>query len=136
MTMLAGAYSEATTAKITLVTGKAYGPAFVALAGKGANADFTFAWNSAVISPLNPLTAVEFLWHEKLAGVANVSQKRNELAAEYIAEYATAEKAAYRNGVDEIISEEQTRSKIAEALEVLSGKRISTLPKKHNNFPL
>ena len=136
MTMLAGAYSEATTAKITLVTGKAYGPAFVALAGKGANADFTFAWNSAVISPLNPLTAVEFLWHEKLAGAANVSQKRNELAAEYIAEYATAEKAAYRNGVDEIISEEQTRSKIAEALEVLSGKRISTLPKKHNNFPL
>ena len=136
MTMLAGAYSEATTAKITLVTGNAYGPAFVALAGKGANADFTFAWNSAVISPLNPLTAVEFLWHEKLAGAANVSQKRNELAAEYIAEYATAEKAAYRNGVDEIISEEQTRSKIAEALEVLSGKRISTLPKKHNNFPL
>ena len=29
-----------------------------------------------------------------------------------------------------------TLTKIAEALEVLSGKRISTLPKKHNNFPL
>ncbi|MBE6853886.1 MAG: carboxyl transferase [Ruminococcus sp.] len=136
MTMLAGAYAEATTPKITLVTGKAFGPAFVALASKGTNSDFTFAWNSAVISPLHPLTAVEFLWHEKLSGAENAAQKRNELAAEYISEYATAEKAAYRNGVDEIITKEQTRTRLAEALEVLSGKRETRLPKKHNNFPL
>ncbi len=136
MTMLAGTYAEATTVKITLVSGKAYGPAFVALASKGTNSDLTFAWESAVISPLNPLAAVEFLWHDRLAGAENAAQKRNELAAEYISEYATAEKAAYRNGVDEIIAAEQTRAKIAEALEILSGKRVSGLPKKHNNFPL
>jgi len=136
MTMLAGAYAEATTAKVTLVTGKAYGPAFVALASKGANADFTFAYEEAVISPLAPVTAVEFLWHEKLAGAANAAAKREELAKEYIAEYATAEKAAYRNAVDEVISPAQTRTKLAEALEILSGKRVSRLPKKHNNLPL
>ena len=136
MTMLAGTYAEATTVKITLVSGKAYGPTFVALASKGTNSDLTFAWESAVISPLNPLAAVEFLWHDRLAGAENTAQKRNELAAEYISEYATAEKAAYRNGVDEIIAAEQTRAKIAEALEILSGKRVSGLPKKHNNFPL
>ncbi len=136
MTMLAGAYSEATTAKVTVITGKAYGPAFVALASKGANADFTFAYEDAVISALNPLTAVEFLWHDRLAGAANVAEKRNELAKEYIAENATAEKAAYRNAVDEVISPAQTRTKLAEALEILSGKRVSRLPKKHNNLPL
>ncbi len=136
MTMLAGAYAEATTAKVTLVTGKAYGPAFVALASRGANADFTFAYDNAVISPLAPVTAVEFLWHEKLAGAANAAAKREELANEYIAEYATAEKAAYRNAVDEVISPAQTRTKLAEALEILSGKRVSRLPKKHNNLPL
>ena len=136
MTMLAGAYAEATTAKVTLVTGKAYGPAFVALASKGTNADFTFAYDNAVISPLAPVTAVEFLWHEKLAGAANAAAKREELAKEYIAEYATAEKAAYRNAVDEVISPAQTRTKLAEALEILSGKRVSRLPKKHNNLPL
>ena len=136
MTMLAGAYAEATTAKVTLVTGKAYGPAFVALASKGANADFTFAYESAVISPLAPVTAVEFLWHEKLAGAANAAAKREELAKEYIAEYATAEKAAYRNAVDEVISPAQTRTKLAEALEIISVKRVSRLPKKHNNLPL
>ncbi len=136
MTMLAGAYAEATTAKVTVITGNAFGPAFVALASKGANADLTFAWNSAVISPLNPLTAVEFLMHDKLAGASNVAQKRNELAAEYIAENATAEKAAYRNGVDEVITPDQTRARITEALEILSGKRVSRLPKKHSNLPL
>ena len=136
MTMLAGAYAEATTAKVTVITGKAYGPAFVALASKGANADFTFAYEDAVISPLAPVTAVEFLWHEKLAGAANAAAKREELAKEYIAEYATAEKAAYRNAVDEVISPAQTRTKLAEALEILSGKRVSRLPKKHNNLPL
>ncbi|WP_044976376.1 carboxyl transferase domain-containing protein [Ruminococcus sp. HUN007] len=136
MTMLAGAYAEATTAKVTVVTGKAYGPAFVALASKGANADFTFAYEDAVISPLNPVTAVEFLWHEKLAGAASVSEKRSELVRKYIAENATAEKAAYRNAVDEIISSAQIRTKLAEALEILSGKRVSRLPKKHNNLPL
>lgn len=136
MTMLAGAYAEATAAKITLITGKAYGPAYVALASKGANADFTFAWSNSVISPLNPLTAVEFMWHDRLTGAVNVAQKRKELAEEYVSEFATAEKAAFRNGIDEIISQEQTRSKLIEALEVLSGKRVSGLPKKHNNLPL
>jgi len=135
MTMLAGSYSEATSPKITLITGKAFGPAFVALASKNANADFTFAWDGAVISPLNPLTAVEFMWHNKLVGIENVAQKRKELADEYIASFATAEAAAYKNGVDEIIPKEQTKSKLMEALEVLSGKRVSKLPKKHNNLP-
>ncbi len=136
MTMLAGSYSEATTAKITLITGNVYGPAYVAFASKGANADFTFAWNDAVISTLNPLTAVEFMWHDKLAGAANVAQKRKELADEYIATNATAELAAYKNGVDEIIAMEQTRTRLIEAFDALSGKRVSTLPKKHNNLPL
>lgn len=136
MAMLAGSYTEATTAKITLVTGKAYGPAFVALASKGANADFTFAWENAVISPLNPLTAVEFLMHNKLAGAADVAKKRAELADEYASANASAELAAYRNGVDEIISADQTRTKLIGAFEALSGKRVSTLPKKHNNLPL
>ncbi len=136
MSMLAGSYTEATTPKITLVTGKAYGPAFVAFASKGANADFIFAWEDAVISPLNPLTAVEFMWHDKLAGAANVTAKRNELADEYVSQYAKAEYAANKNAVDEIINAADTKSVLIGVLDVLSGKRVSNLPKKHNNLPL
>lgn len=136
MAMLSGSYSEATTAKITLITGKAYGPAFVAFASKSANADFTFAWEKAVVSPLNPLTAVEFMWHDKLAGAADVAVKRAELAREYVDTCATAEMAANKNAVDEIIACADTKAKLVEVLDVLSGKRVSNLPKKHNNLPL
>ena len=48
---LSNAYSEATTVKLAVVTGAAYGPLYIALAGRGAGADLTMAWPSAVISP-------------------------------------------------------------------------------------
>lgn len=136
MTMLAGSYAEATTGKITLVSGKAYGPVFAAFAGKGSDADFVFAYEDAVISAMEPQAAVEFLWHEKLSGAADVASKRKELAAEYISAYATAVKAAERNGLDEIISAEETRNRIIGVLDILSGKRVSNPPRKHSNLPL
>lgn len=135
MTQLANCYAEATTAKISVITGKAVGPAFIALAGKDISSDFTYIWESACISPLAPLSAVEFLWHDKLKGTADVNAKRNELAEEYKATLASAESAAASGAVDEIISASSTREAIISALDILSSKRITKLPKKHNNIP-
>ena len=80
MAKLAHAYAEATTAKIAVVTGRAYGPAYIALAGKGSNSDLTYAFPEAVISPLAPVTAVEFLEHDKLKGADDLASARKELA--------------------------------------------------------
>jgi len=135
MTKLAHAYAEATTVKISVVTGKAYGPAYIALAGKGANADITLAFPNAVISPLAPETAVEFLMHDKLKGAADVDKKRKELADEYSANEASAFVAAEANCIEDIINPSDTRETIATALEMLAGKRVSRLPKKHSNMP-
>lgn len=135
MTQLANCYAEATTAKISLITGKAVGPAFIALAGKDISSDFTYIWESACVSPLAPLSAVEFLWHDKLKGAADVNAKRNELAEEYKATLASAESAAASGAVDEIISASSTREAIISALDILSSKRVTKLPKKHNNIP-
>lgn len=135
MTQLANCYAEATTAKISVITGKAVGPAFIALAGKDISSDFTYIWESACVSPLAPLSAVEFLWHDKLKGAADVNAKRNELAEEYKATLASAESAAASGAVDEIISASSTREAIISALDILSSKRITKLPKKHNNIP-
>lgn len=135
MTQLANCYAEATTAKISVITGKAVGPAFIALAGKDISSDFTYIWESACVSPLAPLSAVEFLWHDKLKGAANVNAKRNELAEEYKATLASAESAAASGAVDEIISASSTREAIISALDILSSKRVTKLPKKHNNIP-
>lgn len=135
MTQLANCYAEATTAKISVITGKAVGPAFIALAGKDISSDFTYIWESACVSPLAPLSAVEFLWHDKLKGAADVNAKRNELAEEYKATLASAESAAASGAVDEIISASSTREAIISALDILSSKRVTKLPKKHNNIP-
>ncbi len=135
MTKLAHSYAEATTAKISLIVKKAYGPAYIALAGKGANADLTFAYPDAVISALAPETAVEFLMHDELKGAEDVNAKRKALAEEYCATTASAFKAAEDNCIDDIINPVETRAIILNALDILSGKRISRLPKKHSNMP-
>lgn len=135
MTKLANCYAEATTVKISVITGKAIGPAFVALAGKNLNTDFTFAWENSVISPLAPLTAVEFMWHDKLKGVSDLKSRRNELAQEFSSTIASAAAAAEKGAVDEVIAPEDTRKVLVSALDILSGKRVAKLPKKHSNIP-
>lgn len=135
MTQLASSYAEATTVKISVVTGKAVGTAFTALAGKDINTDFTYAWETAYISPMAPETAVEFLWHDKLKGTENLDAKRKELAEEYKTDVASAENASNIGCIDEVVSASATREVLISALEILSGKRVTKLPKKHSNIP-
>ena len=135
MTKLANSYAEATCAKLALITGKAYGAAFVAFCGGNTNADLTYAWENAVISPFAPLTAAEFLWHDKLKGTSDVTAARNELADEYARTLGSAVSAAEKGCIDEIIDAAETKAKLASALEILAGKRVAKLPKKHNNIP-
>ncbi len=134
VTTLANSYAEATTPKIAVVTGKAIGPVFIALAGNTSNSDFTYAWENAVISQFSSLTAVEFFWHDKLSGASDLNAKRNELAKEYEKTAASAACAAEKGYVDEIINPVQTRTVLTSALDILSGKRSHKLPKKHNNI--
>ena len=134
MAKLANAYAEATTLKISVVTGKAYGAAMAAL-GAG-NADVTYAYPDAVISPLSPVAAVEFLWHDKLKGAKDLAAERNKLAEQYADENASAFDAAEKGCVDDIITAEEARARILAALEAMSGKRLNKrLPKKHSNMP-
>ena len=134
MAKLANAYAEATTLKISLVAGKAYGAAMAAL-GAG-NADITYAYADAVISPVAPVTAVEYLWHDKLKGATDLAAERNKLADQYADENASAFDAAAKNCVDDIITAEEARVKVQAALEVMAGKRMTKrLPKKHSNMP-
>lgn len=135
MTQLGGAYAEATTVKIAVITGLACGAAFSAIAGRGAGSDLVLAWNSAVIAPLKPEGAVEFLWHDKLKGAQDVNAKRKALADEYGKTLASAEKAAELGVIDTVIAPADTRQAVIDALDMLDGKRVSTLPKKHSNIP-
>lgn len=132
---LSSAYSEATAPKVTIVTGDAYGAVYIALAGTGAAADMTFAWESASISALTPeAAAVIDLGDDlggKLKGAADPKTERARVIAEYKQEKLTALKAAENGYVEDIITPAETRMKLIAALDMLSDKRSSTLPKKH-----
>ena len=136
MAKLSHAYAEATNVKVAAVTGKAYGTAFMALAGKGANSDMTFALDSAVISALDPITAVEFMEHDKLAGTDDLAAARKALADEFVKSECSAYAAAQKGAVDGVVNAAELRAAIREAVEIMAGKRAQRLPKKHSNIQL
>lgn len=133
---LSSAYSEATTAKITVITGSACGPVYIAAAGRGANADYTFAWPDAVISAVAPETAVALLWHDRLKDSGDPVSDRKKLIEEYRRTRADAFSAAADGMIEDIAEPEKTREKLIACLDMLSGKRVSTLPKKHADIQL
>lgn len=137
---LASAYAETTAAKITVITGDAFGSVYIAAAGTGASADMTFAWPSASVSALTPEAAVVMMlgddWGGKLKGSQNPQQDRAAIVKEYKNTELTAMKAAESGYLDSIILPEETRSVLTSALEMLCSKRVQTLPKKHSNLYL
>ena len=133
---LANAYAEATAIKVSVITGSAYGPLYIAVAGHGAGADLTMAWPSASVSALAPETATAFLWNDKLKGSSNPVADRAKLVNEYKETEACPLKAAADGFVEDVIHPAETRNKLIAALDMLSGKRVSKLPKKHANIQL
>ena len=125
------AYADATTVKATVITGKAYGAFYIAVAGAAANADITFAVDTASISPLAPVTAAAVMWSDKMAVPKD---ERDKVVAEYEAKECTPAKAAAAGYVNDVISATDIRFKLYTVLEMLSGKRVATMPKKHGTI--
>ena len=124
------AYAEATAPKLAVMTGNAVGAAYVAMGGKSI-ADVSYAWPTAVISPLTREAAVQTLNGEAL----NAGESRENLEDAYAASFG-ALAAAKAGVVDDVIEPRETRKYIIAALELLAGKRDVNLPKKHGNLPL
>lgn len=127
---LTGAYAEATTAKITVIVGKAYGAAFTAMAGKACGADYVISYADAVICALNPTTAVQFLYKDRLG-----EEKREDLKKEYALTEGSPFKAAVNGAIDDIITPDNAASSVIAALSMMDSKRVSTIEKKHSNMP-
>lgn len=127
---LTGAYAEATTAKVTVIVGKAYGTAFTAFAGKASGTDYCVAYADAEICALNPVTAVQFLYKDRLG-----DEKREDLVTEYKLTEGSPFKAAENGAIDDVITKERAAQSVISALDMMASKRLSTLEKKHSNMP-
>jgi propionyl-CoA carboxylase beta chain len=130
------AFSEATVPKVTIITRKAYGGAYVVMSSKHIDADVNLAYPTAEIAVMGPDGAVNIVFRKELHGHEDPAARRKELEADYRETFASPYKAAELGYIDEVIKPEQTRPRIIAALEMLSTKRQALPPKKHGNIPL
>ena len=130
------AYAEATVPKLTVITRKAYGGAYVVMGSKHLRSDVNFAWPTAEIAVMGPDAAVNIVYRERLATAEVPEVTRAELAEEYREHFANPYVSAEHGYLDAVIDPAETRSKLIRALGMLQNKRDSLPPKKHGNIPL
>ncbi|MGO8887620.1 MAG: acyl-CoA carboxylase subunit beta [Streptosporangiaceae bacterium] len=133
------AYAEATVPKITVITRKAYGGAYVVMGSKHLGGDISLAWPTAQIAVIGAQGAVNILYRRELAAAGTPEEEATQRAS-YIDEYedtlANPYIAAERGYVDNVIPPSETRSQVVRALRALRTKRQTLPPKKHGNIPL
>ncbi len=130
------AYCEAVVPKITVITRKAYGGAYIVMSSKHLWGDINFAYPSAEIAVMGPEGAVNVVFKKEISAAEDPAQKETEMIEEYRNTFASPYRAAERGFIDEIILPEQTRPKLINALESLKNKRDQMPEKKHDNLPL
>ena len=124
------AFAEATVPKVTLITRKAYGGAYIVMASKQTGADINLAFPNAEIAVMGAEGAVNILFRNA------ENEMREALTEDYRDKFANPFRAAELGYIDEVILPEQTRAKLIAALDMAQYKNVSNPPKKHGNMPL
>ncbi|MBT8207745.1 MAG: acyl-CoA carboxylase subunit beta, partial [Acidimicrobiia bacterium] len=130
------AYAEATVPRISVITRKAYGGAYVVMNSRGLRADVVYAWPSAQIAVMGAAGAVNVIHRREIADSADPDARRTELISQYEERFNNPYLAAEHGLVDEIIEPRETRPALIAALEMLRNKREGMPPRKHGNIPL
>jgi acetyl-CoA carboxylase carboxyltransferase component len=128
------AFSEATVPRVTLITRKAFGGAFIAMNAKELGADLVFAWPDAQIGVMGPDQAVGIVGRRAIEAAADPARERQRLARAYARENLTATSAVADGHVDEIVWPSESRPRIAAALASMQTATRSPVPT--GNLPL
>jgi propionyl-CoA carboxylase beta chain len=130
------AFSEATVPKITVITRKAYGGAYVVMSSKYLGTDVTFAWPSAEIAVMGAEGAVNILFKKQISQAPDPVAERNRLVEDYRERFNNPYYSAQAGYVDDVIEPRETRAKIIASLTALRDKFSSAPPRKHGNIPV
>ena len=122
---LTAAFAEADVPKVNVITGKAFGSAYVTMNSKGLGADMVYAWPNAQIGMMDAKLAVKVMYPE-----ADAKELR-EKAAAYAELQNSVASAAKRGYVDTVIDAQDTRKYVIGAFEMLFTKREDRPGKKH-----
>ncbi len=130
------AYAEATVPKVTVITRKAYGGAYIVMSSKHLRGDINYAWPTAEIAVMGPEGAVNIIYRETIAKAKDGDTTRQQLVSEYKERFAHPYLAAARGYIDGVIDPRQTRPRLIRALETLEQSKVIRHQKKHGNIPL
>lgn len=127
------AFAEAVVPRVTLVTRKTYGGAYIAMNSRALGATKVFAWPTAELAVMGAVAAVRILHRRKLAEVADDlrPQLELELAAEHARTAGGLERAVSSGVVDEVVEPGATRRALAAAIAAAPQRRGL-----HGNIPL
>ena len=125
------AFANATVPKVNVITGKAFGSAYITMNSKHIGADMVFALPNAQIGMMDAGKAVAIMYEEEIKAADNKSAVIAEKTAEYAALQGSAESAARRGYVDNIINPEETRKHLVYAFDMLFTKNEKGPAKKH-----
>jgi propionyl-CoA carboxylase beta chain len=130
------AYAEASVPKVSIVTRKAYGGAYVVMSSKYLGTDVNFAWPSAEIAVMGPEGAANILYRKQIDTAADPVAERARLTDEYRKQFLNPYAAASSGFVDDVIEPAETRARVIAALASLRDKVSTALPRKHGNMPV
>jgi acetyl-CoA/propionyl-CoA carboxylase carboxyl transferase subunit len=127
------AFAEAVVPRVTVVTRKAYGGAYVAMNSASLGATKVFAWPDAEVAVMGSVAAIRILHRRRLAEVPQESREQVELelAAEHEVISGGITRAVEMGVVDEVVDPAHTRRRVAEVLLDTPGVRG-----QHGNIPL
>lgn len=130
------AYAEASVPKISIVTRKAYGGAYVVMSSKYLGTDVTYAWPGAEIAVMGAEGAVNILYKKQIDAAVDKVAEAKRLADDYRTRFNNPYFAASAGYIDDIIEPRETRSKVIQSLRALRDKSSPNPPRKHGNMPV
>ena len=130
------AFCEATVPRVTIITRKAYGGAYVVMNSLGIDGDFNFAWPTAEVAVMGPSGAIKIVNKAELAAAEDRQAKEKELTEKYKDEIANPFKAEELGMIDDVIMPSKTRETLITVFDILSNKQSAQPEKKHGNIPL
>ena len=122
--------------KLTVVTRKAYGGAYLAMSSKHLGSDYNVAWPTGELAVMGAEGAVNIIHRAELADAKNRGALHEELVREYRQKFGDPYVAARHGWLDDIIEPADTRGALVRALKPLLSKREWFPAKKHGNIPL
>jgi acetyl-CoA/propionyl-CoA carboxylase carboxyl transferase subunit len=130
------AFAESTVPRMTVITRKAYGGAYLVMNSKHLRSDVSFAWPTAEIAVMGAEGAVNVVFRKEIEQADDPAARKAELITEYRDKFSTPYAAAERGFIDDVIEPAETRPRLIKALRMLSTKREAIPARKHGNIPL